>query len=288
MLKIQHFNCKTHGFHFLTLWPPHLEQSPPSGTLLLSLPSKANSRHFSSQNISVKPHCPSLLSVCTVCTVCVCVCVCVCVRACVCACVRASLAWCVKTLVDIFSSSFFITFFISMYIMCVCFFSALSCRVGALHISILIIITKNYIFMGHSDVEDWNHLKQSIKNIVSSVREMCTVSFNCHQNVAIGMKTIPQSTQKCYHRSPTTKKWKHALLPEPFNHWPLACIYMRSDMGLWCDRHRCVWRDWLKKCVQQCCAAPNNVWTGKNNTVHKIWAQKRLKGMLFIRTKHNM
>ena len=32
---------------------------------------EANSRHFS-QNISVKPHCPSLLSVCTVC-VCVCV-----------------------------------------------------------------------------------------------------------------------------------------------------------------------------------------------------------------------
>ena len=49
-----------------------------SGTLLvlLSLPSKANSRHFSSQNISVKPHCPSLLSVFTVC-VCVCVCVCI-------------------------------------------------------------------------------------------------------------------------------------------------------------------------------------------------------------------
>ena len=36
---------------------------------LFSLPSKANSRHFSSQNISAKQHCPS------VCTVCVCVCV---------------------------------------------------------------------------------------------------------------------------------------------------------------------------------------------------------------------
>ena len=118
---------------------------------------------------------------------------------CVCVCVHTSLAWCVKTLADIFSS-FFITFFISMYIMCVCFFSALSCRVGALHISILIIITKNYIFMGHSDVEDWNHLKQSIKNIVLSVREMCTVSFNCHQNVAIGMKTIPNQ-----HKSATTE-----------------------------------------------------------------------------------
>ena len=30
-----------------------------SGTLLLSLPSKANSRHSSSQNISAKQHCPS-------------------------------------------------------------------------------------------------------------------------------------------------------------------------------------------------------------------------------------
>ena len=61
--------------HFFTLWPPHLEQSPPSGSLLLSLPSKANSRHFSSQNISAEQHCPSPLSVCTEC-VCVCVCVC--------------------------------------------------------------------------------------------------------------------------------------------------------------------------------------------------------------------
>ena len=74
-----------------------------SGTLLLSLPSKANSRHFSSQNISIQPHCSSLLSVVCVC-VCVrerererervCVCVCVCVReresVCVCVCVCMS------------------------------------------------------------------------------------------------------------------------------------------------------------------------------------------------------
>ena len=38
--------------HFLTLWPPHLEQSPPSGTVLLSLPSKANSFLFS-EHISI-------------------------------------------------------------------------------------------------------------------------------------------------------------------------------------------------------------------------------------------
>ena len=176
-----------------------------------------------------------------------------------------------------------------MYIMCVCLFSALSRRVGALQISIIIIIKTLHI---HGSQWRWGlESPQSIKNIASSVQEMCTVSFNCHQNVALGKETIPQSAQKCSHRSPTTKKWKHALLPEPFNHWPLYIIYiyMKSDMGLWCDRHRCIWRDWLKKCEQQCCAAPNNARTGKNNTVHKIRVQKRLKKpLLFIRTKHNM
>ena len=66
-----------------------------SGTLLLSLPSKANSRHFSSQNISVKPHYPSILSVCTVY---VCVCVCVRARARVRACVRACVCVCVSSI----------------------------------------------------------------------------------------------------------------------------------------------------------------------------------------------
>ena len=54
-----------------------------SGTLL---PSSFKSQKFS-QNISIKPHCPSLLLVCTVCVcMCVCVCVCVCVHVCVCVC----------------------------------------------------------------------------------------------------------------------------------------------------------------------------------------------------------
>ena len=54
--------------HFLTLWPPHLEQSPPrQQALCYSLPSKANWRHCPSPNISVKQHYPSLPSVCTVC-----------------------------------------------------------------------------------------------------------------------------------------------------------------------------------------------------------------------------
>ena len=97
-----------------------------------ALPSKASSRHFSSQNISVKPHCPSLPSVCTVCVfVSACVCVCVCI-------------FCIIMLehLSIYIYLFFgITFSISMYIMCVCLFSAFSHRVGALQISIIIIMS---------------------------------------------------------------------------------------------------------------------------------------------------
>ena len=89
MLKLQRFNRKPMAFTLShTLVPTSGRISPKiSGNLSFSLPSKANSRHFSSQNISVKQHCPSPLSVCTVC-VCVCVSVCVCV--CVCVCVRES------------------------------------------------------------------------------------------------------------------------------------------------------------------------------------------------------
>ena len=92
-------------------------------------------------NISAKQHCPSPLSVCTV-YVCVCVCVCVCVRTSFAylrlnPCLHYELAF-----------SFFLTYIFiadnvstSMYIMCVILylFSALSCRVGALQISIIII-----------------------------------------------------------------------------------------------------------------------------------------------------
>ena len=97
MLKIQRFKRETHGFRTFSHFGPHIWNNLPqdirhsaSSSANLSLPSNANSRHFFSQNISVKPHCPSLLSVCTVCVyVCVCVCVCVCVVCvCVCVCVR--------------------------------------------------------------------------------------------------------------------------------------------------------------------------------------------------------
>ena len=54
----------------------------------------------SSQNSSVKQHCPSPLSVCRMC-VCMCVCVCVCVRACVRAFVRAFVRACVRACVRV-------------------------------------------------------------------------------------------------------------------------------------------------------------------------------------------
>ena len=60
---------------------------------------------------------------------CVCVCVCVCLCVCVCVCVTPFKK----------NKKTIITFSISMYIMCVCLFSALSHRVGALQMSIIII-----------------------------------------------------------------------------------------------------------------------------------------------------
>ena len=139
MLKLQRLNRKTHGFHTFSHFGSHTGTISPktSGTLLLSLPSKANSRHFSSQNISVKPHCPSLPSVCTVY---VCVRAYMCVRACVCVCMCI---FCIIMHEHLLIYTFFfflITFSILMYIMCVCLFSALSHRVGALQISMVIII----------------------------------------------------------------------------------------------------------------------------------------------------
>ena len=87
-------------------------------------------------DISVKPRCPSLPSVCTVC-------VCARMYAHVCVCVSI---FCIIMLQHFSIHTFFIffiTFSILMYIMCVCLFSTLSRRVGALQISIIIIIESN-------------------------------------------------------------------------------------------------------------------------------------------------
>ena len=71
MLKIHRFNCKTHGLCTFSHFGLHIWNNLPHQALCYSL-FLQKPTHFSSQNISVKPHCPSLLSVCTVC-VCVCV-----------------------------------------------------------------------------------------------------------------------------------------------------------------------------------------------------------------------
>ena len=120
---------------FHTLAPTSGTISPKtSGTLLLSLLSKANSRHFSFQNISATQR------------VCVCVCVCIfCINVLYCKAFEVEVR---RTCLHyVLAFSFFLyTFFvannisISMYIMCVilCLFSASSHRVGALQISIII------------------------------------------------------------------------------------------------------------------------------------------------------
>jgi len=93
----------------------------------------ARERIFQWSNIVVHP-CQSVQ--------CVRACVRACVRVCVCVCVHLlhNYAW---TLVDIYIFIFLDNISISMYIMCVCLFSALSRGVGALQISIIIIIMLN-------------------------------------------------------------------------------------------------------------------------------------------------
>ena len=101
MLKIQRFNHKPHCFLTFSHSGPHIWNNLPQAIrlLLLSLPSKANSRHFSSQNIAVKPHClhscQFVQCVCVCVCVCVCLCVCVCVYVCVCVCARARARLCI-------------------------------------------------------------------------------------------------------------------------------------------------------------------------------------------------
>ena len=123
--------------HFFTLWPPHLEQSPPRHQALcysLFLQKQTQDiflRIFQLSNIT-----PISL------------CVCACMRVCI---------FCIVTLETLstlcvsfffFSYMYMLYIFIAdnisilMYIMCVilCLFSALSRRVGALQISIILFI----------------------------------------------------------------------------------------------------------------------------------------------------
>ena len=126
--------------HFLTLWPPHLEHSPPRHqalcySLFLQKSTQDISllRIFQLNHIVLHSH-QSVQYMC----------VCVCVRGCVCVCI-----FCIIILEHLsiytflFNLFFWITFSISVYIMCVCLFSALIGRVGALQISIIIVLKKD-------------------------------------------------------------------------------------------------------------------------------------------------
>lgn len=70
-LQLQHLNSATKLMAFTlsqALVPMSGTVSPKtSGTLLLYLPSKTNSKTFSSPNVLIKQHCPSPLSICTMC-----------------------------------------------------------------------------------------------------------------------------------------------------------------------------------------------------------------------------
>ena len=100
MLKIQRFNRKTIWLsHFLTFWPPHLEQSPPRHqALCYSLFLQKSTQDISLLRIFQLNHIVlhSHQSV-----QCVCVCVCVCVRACVRACLPACLPACLRARVRV-------------------------------------------------------------------------------------------------------------------------------------------------------------------------------------------
>ena len=108
--------------HFLTLWPPHLEQSPPRHQALcysvfLQKPTQDISLLRIFQLNHIVFHSYQTVQ-------CVCVCVCACVRAraraCVCVCVCVCI-FCIIMLEHLSIYTYLMTFSISMYIMCVCF-----------------------------------------------------------------------------------------------------------------------------------------------------------------------
>ena len=84
---------------FVTLWSPHLEQSPPKHQELCYSLFLQHQTQDISLRIFKLSNTPSPPSVCTICVgmhvcvhacVCICVCICVCVCVCVCACILPS------------------------------------------------------------------------------------------------------------------------------------------------------------------------------------------------------
>ena len=69
ILKLQRFSRKTRGFRTFSLFGPHIWNNLPREIRHSASLSSSNSKlkTFLSQNISAKQHCPSPLSVCTVC-----------------------------------------------------------------------------------------------------------------------------------------------------------------------------------------------------------------------------
>ena len=170
-----------------------------SGTLLLSLPSKVISRHFSSQNISVKPHCSSLPSVCTVCVVCVCVRVCVCVCVCVCARARVCVCVCARARARV----------------CVCVCVCIFCIIMLEHLSIYAAFFLDNIF--HLDV---HYMCMFVQRIEPQGRRFTNFHYYYYSSSA------PQSWQEPYanrNRTPTGTVHQQ----EPYanrNHTPTGTI----------------------------------------------------------------
>ena len=153
MLKLQRLNCKTHGFHTFSHFGSHTGTISPktiSCSLFLQKPIQDISllRIFQLNHIVLHSH-QSVQYMCA--CVHACVHTCVCVRVCVCMCI-----FCIIMHEHLLIYTFFfflITFSILMYIMCVCLFSALSHRVGALQISIVIIIMCMTVAFTHTHIQ---------------------------------------------------------------------------------------------------------------------------------------
>ena len=163
----------------------------------------------------------------------------VCVHACVCVHLLHNYAW---TLVNIYIYLLFlITFSISMYIMCVCLFSALRCRVGALQISIIIIIKMTRDFQDvyskkiHNTTwkssERW--IKTKIKNKLQSMFEQqnANLDLNCWSGDEYKTDIITDADIS------TDQKW-------PSHHMGIATIpglYMLSWLVQACRTWKASW-----------------------------------------------
>ena len=189
---------------FHTLAPTSGTISPKtSGTLLLSLPSKANWRHFSSQNISAKQRCPSPLSVCTVCVLCVCVHVCVHLL--------HSYTWTHVNIMCWLSIIFICTFLfadnisMSMYIMCVILwlFSALSCMVALYKFPLLLLWqTAAILELKEEPRRKWKLSSACFGGSITSISNNTTKVFVSSLSSCSGLSNVLVHSQPVVSREP--------------------------------------------------------------------------------------